>query len=320
MKKIFTVLAVLLLSLAAFLVRPAEAFANAPLPARFFIISMENAPENAYGVDFLLQKEKIPQEKYTECNTKALEAAGLPAGCELAVYENDSWVSFLTHHSEAEFEGDLAPVPGKPETLVSYTANYGYKELAESGNVRLAVFDKEGNILSVSDPFDVKVSTPHHNYSNLQYDAASGQAYCVTLMEELQNHGQKPDHHAPTGNFFLILASIALLAAAALVTMLIEFLIALIFRLKPAGWTLLVNFFSNIIFNLLVIIFCIGKTEPLPYGIFVPAGEVLVVIAEYLVYTQIYKELTHRRLLIYSIVANLFSAALVMLATAILVS
>ena len=66
---------------------------------------------------------------------------------------------------------------------------------------------------------------------------------------------------------------------------------------------------KNLFFNLLLIIFC--AFFGVDYYVYIAVGEIAVIAAEFGVYRLIYKELSSRRLLLYSIVANLFSAAAV---------
>ena len=102
------------------------------------------------------------------------------------------------------------------------------------------------------------------------------------------------------------------MAVCGLLTMLLEFLLALAFRLKPAGWTLLVNLCSNLSFNFLLLLCCLMLKNPVPYWTYVFAGEAAVIVIEFLVYRSIYgKTHSHKRILAYTVTANLVSALFV---------
>ena len=304
---------VLLLLFVCSLSFPARA--NAPAPSTFFAITLENAPDDAYAVDFLIPEEKIPPEEYTECNGETLKEAGLSPDCELAKMNHDGYVSLMAHVSRSLFDGELYAEPqyggGKEGDLFTRPIFSCYDLLVAkdiSDSVRLAVFDREGHILAVSEPFEVMRSTPYRDYSMVTYNVSDGKAMTVRLGNDEENGGRNGGDR-----IILAIITLVLLAVAAVITMIVEFLLALAFGLKPAWWTLLVNFFSNAVFNLLLVIFCIGKANPVPYEGFLLVGELLVVLLEFLVYRMIYKNLSGKRLLCYSFAANLasFAAALV---------
>ncbi len=119
-----------------------------------------------------------------------------------------------------------------------------------------------------------------------------------------------PDPNMPDngqGIFAEILIFMVLLGTASLITMILELIIALIFRLKPVWWVIPVNLVSNLIFNLLLIVCC--YLMGIRYGTYILVGEIVVIVLEYLVYTQIYRDTGRKRLAAYCIVANLVSAA-----------
>ena len=110
------------------------------------------------------------------------------------------------------------------------------------------------------------------------------------------------------GTVVEMIVFMALLGAASLITIVLELLIALIFRLKPVWWVIPVNLVSNLVFNLLLIVFC--YIMEMNYIGYVLVGEIIVIILEYLIYTQIYQNTGRKRLLAYSVVANTISAVL----------
>ena len=300
-------------------------FANGPVPRYCFDISVSNPPQGSYGIDFLLPKDQIPAEEYTDCNPDSLRESDLPEDCELVSFEQDGYVSYMLHDSNGHCDGlfyyhdgtdsGLAGLSDKNfEKLVAYEFRSGYGLLPSLDNVRLVVFDKSGNVLSVSDPFKVYESKPRFFYGEIKYDAATGEAATVSPPGEggKDNGGGGAGIGLGLGILFSLIAVVLALIFAMLFTMLIEFLIALIFKLKPASWVLLVNLVSNLLFNLLLLVCCVFLNVPY-YG-YIIAGELVVIAAEYFVYTRLYEQTSRQRLLVFSVVANLCSALLFILA------
>ena len=314
------------------------AFANAPVPMYFFTITVENPPEGSFGVDFLVPEDAIPEEEYTACNEAALTDAGFPADSGLVSLKEDGYVSYMCHdingyfggefmktgqNAETETEGD-AETGAKPDAAggekapaslrnVGYDSGYDFLTGGDCPDVRLCVIDRAGEVLAVSAPFEVQKSTAYVYYGDIVFDAASGEAR--TIIPEKKQGGGLGDW------IFFIFASLAVMGVVALITMVIEFLLAFAFGIRPAGWTLLVNLCSNLSFNFLLLLFSSQRDNPVPYWGFVFVGEIAVVIIEYLVYRSIYgKTISHKRILAYTITANLVSAVFVIFMAAFLAS
>lgn len=308
------------------------AFANAPVPMYFFTITVENPPEGSFGVDFLVPEDSIPAEEYTECNEAALTDAGFPADCGLVSVKEDGYVSYMCHDINGYFAGEFMKTGQNAETEteaetggesgekdpaslrnVGYDSGYKFLTGGDCPDVRLCVIDRAGEVLAVSAPFEVRKSTAHVYYGDIVFDAASGEAR--TIIPEKNTGG------GPADWIFFILASLAVMAVVALITMIIEFLLAFAFGIRPAGWTLLVNLCSNLSFNFLLLLFSSQRDHPVPYWGFVFVGEIAVVIIEYLVYRSIYgKTISHKRILAYTITANLVSAVFVIFMAAFIAS
>ena len=110
------------------------------------------------------------------------------------------------------------------------------------------------------------------------------------------------------GTIVEMIIFMVLLGAASLITIVLELVIAFIFRLKPVWWVIPVNLVSNLVFNLLLIVFC--YIMEMSYIGYILVGEIIVILLEYLIYTRIYQTTSRKRLLIYSVAANTVSAVL----------
>ncbi len=336
------------------------AAANAPASMEnmvFLEITLNDLPEGSYVLDVLVPEDAIRgRNEYTECNTEALSAGGFAPDCELVSYRTaDDCVSYLAHDTEAEFEHDLernsmvlhysgsSPESGEAEEGTDsgetgeeadstgndalFVSNYfpGYELMAETEKkVHLAVVDREGNVLNVSEGFRVYPNTFREYYGTVTYDAADGSViyhgpegtYFAESGNTTVEPHEYPDNHRRfwevLGAFLLgLIALIGLFLAYMCFTVLVEFLVALCFKLKPAVLVLPVNVFSNLVFNILLVVLCVFYS--VPYTAYVIVGEIIVTLAEYLVYTKLYDDFPKKTLLLYSIAANFCSMGLTFL-------
>ncbi len=314
MKRLFGPARAVLCLLAAFLIFTIHAVlpvsANAPAPRFNFDIRVTNAPEGAYAVDFLVPGDLIPDGIFTELNREGLGEAGFPEDCELALYDRDGYVSWLTHAEGARPQGILKEAEG---FLYVWQYSEAYDLITRSDtDVRLALVDAGGGILCVSEPFSPAKSTPRHYYGDITYDAASG------AVEAPQPADASKDGDPMADKIIYSFVIVLMLMILAVVTMLIELGIAALFRLKPVWHVLWVNLISNLVFNTSLLYFCWLRYPPLPYVPFVAAGEAAVMLIEFLIYTRIYRERKAGVLLVYSVVANLVSCLLALFASAVL--
>ena len=109
-----------------------------------------------------------------------------------------------------------------------------------------------------------------------------------------------------TGWLYLPLVLLGLILALALplgFTVLVEFLAAIPFRLKPYRHVVLINLVTNSVMNVLLYILRLNGM-----GLWIVALlEVVVVLVEYLFYTKKYKDHPKGKLLLFSIIANALS-------------
>ena len=294
------------------------AYANAPVPRYCFDITVKNAPEGTSGIDFLVPKDSIPEDEYTELNEEVLSERGLPADCEIAGYELDGAVSYSVHDSKAESFRELSEQDGDYHV---WQFENGYDLVKELGQeTRLVLFDEGGTVLAVSDPFKAYESKPRSFRGEISFDASTGEVISNGMAGGLTPEGEiDPGGNDGSGGgsviasiFLGLLLLVGAFIGALVITILLELIVGLFFHLKPVWWVIPVNLITNLAFNLLLAIFVylLGMN----YYVFVGIGEVAVIAVEYLLYKSIYKDMPPKKLLIYSIVANVISAVAGLLA------
>lgn len=91
------------------------------------------------------------------------------------------------------------------------------------------------------------------------------------------------------------------------VTFLVEWLTALCFKVRPTKYVFAINAITNPVMNLLLLIaYAFGRIS---YWIVLVALEVAAVFIEYAFYKKKYPNISHRRLLLFTITANVLSLA-----------
>lgn len=93
-------------------------------------------------------------------------------------------------------------------------------------------------------------------------------------------------------------------AIALILTFAVEIIIALIMKIKNIKIIFITNLITNIVLQLALIFI------PLSYMITFRIMEILVVIAEYLIYRKFFKDISKNKIITYTVIANIFSALL----------
>lgn len=106
---------------------------------------------------------------------------------------------------------------------------------------------------------------------------------------------------ASIGNLF---SNIKSFAAVLLLTIAIELIIALLFKIKKIKTIIAANFISNSILQLALMLI------PVPYMITFAIMEVMVILAEYFVYSKFFVETAKSKIIAYTITANIVTGLL----------
>ena len=281
---------------------PGTALANAPAPRPGLTITLWSAPTQAAGIDLLV--ELSPQdENFSACNEELLKRAGLTMESSLALYSKYGFYSYLAHWKDAgsffEIEDEHA------HFWPDWECREQYELVCKSGRLfKLALFDKEGELIAVSEPINTDPKTEKKYFSG----HVSWQLEYQTTDVSFRNK------YDGITVFFATLFWAVLFAST--ITVIVETLIGRCFRLKPLGHIVKMNLLSNVIFNFAVWDF--ADMRGFPYGWTVAAGEVLVVVCEYFWLRRVYRETPRKRIFIFTLTANAASLAIGLTLNAIL--
>ena len=283
--------------------------ANSPAAARSIVIYPDNVPEEAVFLELLIPMTR-DDPGYSSFNQTAGDETGLANQSPIVGYmDEDGYISYSFHMEHAVSQMRLERRSTANEGFSSrefgngaYIGGQTHLEYIQKnfGTIKAALLDGEGNVLAVSDAASIKTGRSEYLAGTIRYDCATGRLSPSIYKGNV----------AGTVIMAAILLLIALvsLAVRAVFTAAVESAVALAFRIRPWPVVLLVNVISNIIFNLLL--FLTSVFTLIPYLVYVTVGEFLVVLAEYSVYRGRLPSVSRRRLLAFTITANLVSLSL----------
>lgn len=97
------------------------------------------------------------------------------------------------------------------------------------------------------------------------------------------------------------------MAIALVITIIVELFIAAIMKIKDLKVIALVNFITNIIMQTILLV------TPFAYLLTFCTLEILVIVSEYLLYKNYLKDVSNNKIILYTIIANIITAALTFL-------
>lgn len=277
LKHTICILIVLLISV-SFL--PFQAYANGPVPMPMLTFHLEDLPSGTAYVDLAVC---APDSKITQLAQQPPE--GLSKDCPLVCGDYGEYVSYSFR------------VKGAQSTIVPdadgcvYFSHEG--EIPQWGKVRLVMADSNGNILKISEPFDILPKGMFESSMNwFSYNALADQ-----LQMETHVYG--------TSWMFYIIFSIA----GVILTCGSEWIVGKLFGLTTLVGKLILttNVFSQIIMRLLFVILY-GILHR--YVLVMVILEVLVYAGEFVYYRLKADYLSVKKLALYVLVANTTSLLL----------
>lgn len=277
MKRFFTIILMLCLLFGAL---PLAAHANAPAPMPELYFELHNLPEGTVYVDLAVS---APKKQITELAQQPPE--GLSEDCPLVRGEYDGYVSYTFR-----VRGSRSNIVPDEYNCVSFAHE---DEIPQWGKVRLVMADAQGQIIKISQPFDIMPKGIFENSLNyFDYDANS---------DGLQMH----THTSALAWIFYIVISFF----GVVLTCGVEWLVGLFFRITAAnGDTILkTNACSQIAMRILFLILYSFLPR---YVLVMVLLEILVYIGEFWVYQKYMYGVSKTKCLWYVFTANTASLLL----------
>lgn len=279
---------------------PFKASANSAPPPPYFVIRLTNLPEEAVYADLLIPMDP-KNEKYVEADRDHL-LVGFTEDSEILDYCADGYLSYTFHYRDA-----ISSISVNEEGEVIFFADaefftdwsgeanfYHQNEITDLGYIRIAILDKNGNVLEVSPVLEVHNKAP---YSSLRYEFSYDAAAKKFNTEYDTSYFGK--------YLYRILAFLGML-----LTCIAEFFVSIPFGLrKQYQWMILL---TNIVSQILMHALYLGLYGLVfwKYKYVVIVLEILIYAGEYLWYSHRMCDVPKKKVLAYTVAANTVSLAI----------
>lgn len=285
-------LSLLLITILTFSVIPLSVSANSPPPSPWYDITVANLPEGTVYVDLLIPLPKS-DPMYTELVETNLPE-GFPVHAEIIGYAEDDFRSYTFHYRDAlsmmvPREKNVISFFGEDVDLPESTLRSGHKEDVEDrGEIRLAMLDAQGNIIKVSPTLPLQSKEfGAQTMGNFSYDALTDRWEIDTKV-----------------NFSGMVLYFALSCIGVVLTCVIEWAIATIFFFdsKTSRLVLPVNLVSQVVMRVGFVLLYGLIFHKFAYAVIVL--EILVYTGEYFWYRSAMKDISGKKVLLFTVVAN----------------
>lgn len=272
---------------------PFFASANAPMPADHLTVELSDLPSDAVYADLLIKIDES-DANYTSFQSNDF-ADDVEQVRRIAEYSVDGYRSFTFHYKNAKSNIELEQTPYgysvdfcKGSEYQSFLTQYediciNYRK------VKIAILDKNFDILSVSQEATLPTSKALSFYGDISYNGTDNSLEAITHVNP---------YYIVFGGFFSLLIIFISIST--------EFIISLFFRIrgKRLLTILIVNVSSQIIMRLLY------AALPLSYIVETLILEALVYSVEFLIYNKCFKDISTGRVVAYTVTANTVSLLL----------
>lgn len=277
MKKIVAVF--LLLCMMSCLL-PLQAHANSPAPMPELYFELHNLPEGTVYVDLAV---KAPKKQITELAQQPPE--GLSEDCPLVRGEHDGYVSYTFR-----VRGSRSSIVPDAYNCVSFAHE---DEIPKWGKIRLVMADAQGQIIQISQPFDIMPKGIFEYASNYcDYDASSDSLQMDTYVLSV------------AGLLYILISLFGIALTCG-----VEWLVGLFFRITAAngGTILKTNACSQVAMRILFLLLYSLIPRYVPVMVFL---EILVYVGEFFVYQKCMYGVSKTKCLWYVFTANTASLLL----------
>jgi hypothetical protein len=292
MKKFRTMFLFLAAAILSFVAPLSIARADSPPPPSYFYSYATNTAYNVKYTEILVKINKT-SKFYTDLNTSNANTYDFNSSTPIVTYNQDGYMSISFHCKNVYSEKDvLYEELGMCKVIELNNAHMPISTMTDS--IKIALLDKNGNILKISDAVSVKPSVSNTYPNEVKYDA-HGTTPKVNFVQYYKSYA----NNAVIISFSLILAFLIRMA----ISTAIETLIAIPFKIKPIWKIIVINIATQILLFLLI------ASGRLDYTAAVIVGEIFVFISEFVAYIFLFKHISKPKLALYTVIANASSLA-----------
>lgn len=271
-----------------------SAFANSPKPAPYLNVTISNAPENAVYADLLIKIDETDPH-YIDFQVSGDYGSDKEKISEILNYSEEGFRSFTLHYRDAKSNIEIDKEDDSYWN-VDFCDTYDFfedfttqfEDLLENYNtIKIALLDENYKIIAVSEQAKMpKDSSVKIFLNSVVYDVS-------------ENTLEMESHISSVAILLVGLFSVFIMIASVIT----EFLAALFFKFKGKHFRIIAitNICSQIIMRMFYFLL------PLPYIIETIILEILVYSAEFLVYKKTLKDISIKKILTYTVIANTLS-------------
>lgn len=307
MQKFKTLFFILALMIFSFLIAPSyTAYADSPAPPSYFYSYVSKADSNVKYTEILVKISKS-SKYYTDLNTSNSAPYGFNKSTPIVAYNKDGYVSVSFHYIKVHVDPSILTADSRISEIIEFKNN-GEPINTITDSIKIALLDKSGNVLKVSNAVSVKPTANNTFPRSVKYDAGSTtpsiefEKYYGTnhVTNYGTNHGTSS---AASGTYYLTAFMLLACFIRMIISTGIETLIAVPYKIKPLWKIIVVNIITQ------VLLFSLIAFGGLDYTVAVIAGEILVYISEYVAYIFLFRNISKAKLALYTVTANTASLA-----------
>ena len=287
LRRVIACIAAILLLVAT----PLPVLANSPPPPPWLRVQVANPPENAVFVDILIKIDDA-DSNFTPVNEHNLDLFGLSVQAEIVGLSVNGFMSFTFHYNDAAADIEILE-----QGSITFGRGDGrsvwqqYNDLRTIySDMKIALLDYEGNVVAISEPFNITDKAWVWFDGLVRYNHQSGE---VNVMRSF-------NLFVFIGFLFRIIIPIVIL------TIIIEAITGIFFfgrHRKKIGLIVIVNAITQAAMWTAYFIL------PLPYIVSIIILETIIYISEFITYrkSKVMADESTRKILIYTIIANTLS-------------
>ncbi len=255
--------------------------ANSPPPSPDLVVDLIGKPaENVAFVDILIPLAADAAE-YSEYNPAAEGKFPFGRDSEIVQYNKDGFISYTFHYDGAKSTIGFEKAPYSSALYVRF--ENGSENLGKAvDSFKVAFLSAEGDAIYVSDV--VQIADTFTGYFT------GG----VTIHAKTMQIVDDGFFVSPYMILFLPFRAIPRVAFSVL----IEVLIAMLFKIRPLRKVVVLNCITQFVLTIFMM------TVPFSYWLSVLVGEVAVYLAEGIAMPRLYKNIEKKKLILYVLVAN----------------
>jgi len=276
-----------------FIVPVSVAYADSPAPPSYFYAYVTNTDNNVKYIDVLVKFSK-GSSYYSDLNSSNVKACGFNSSTPIVSYNQDGYRSISFHSKGINTMPSTSPGEfGICKDIELDNNSNSISTITDS--IRIALLDKSGNILKVSNVVSVVPTSNDTFPREVRYDARI--ATPIVNFTPYYHGGFMAGNVIPSVSFIL-----AFLFRMAISTT-IETLIAIPFQIKPL-WKIIV---TNIATQIMLFALIVSDTQGYTNAVII--GEIIVFISEFVAYIFLFKHISKRKIAVYTAIANTISLA-----------